>query len=85
MKRITFLLPVFSLILTSYAYSQIGIPAEEWQADLKFLQTTVHSDYPFLFKKTTAEEFHDALEQLYQSIPDLQEHEIGLLARGDIE
>ena len=76
MKRITFPLLFFSLFLTTYAYSQIGISAEDWQADLEFLQNTVHTDYPFLFKKTTVEEFDDAVEQLNEAIPDLQEHEI---------
>jgi hypothetical protein len=27
--------------------------ADLWQKDLRFLQETVHNDYPFLFKKTT--------------------------------
>jgi len=58
------------------AVSQTTLTAKDWQVDLKFLQETVHSDYPFLFKKTTVEEFDKAVEQLHNDIPNLQEHEI---------
>ena len=39
------------------ASSKIAIEkltAADWQADLRFLQQTVHKDYSFLFKKVTA-------------------------------
>lgn len=50
--------------------------AADWQADLRFLQQTVHNDYPFLFKKTTAEQFDEKVEKLAADIPNLQKHEI---------
>jgi hypothetical protein len=48
----------------------------DWQADLKFLQETVHQDYPFLFKKTTKEVFDQKVAELAASIPTMQQHEI---------
>jgi tetratricopeptide (TPR) repeat protein len=52
------------------------LTASDWQSDLKFLQQTVHSDYSFLFKKTTAKDFDAEVEKLYQSIPKMKDHEI---------
>lgn len=49
--------------------------AADWQSDLRFLQQTVHKDYPFLFKKLTAAEFDAAVEKLYKEMPALQDHE----------
>lgn len=74
MKKLTLLFTLFTLLSGAYAQSKLS-PAD-WQADLRFLQQTVHKDYPFLFKKTTAEEFDAAVEKLYKEIPGLQEHEI---------
>lgn len=59
-----------------HATAQSTLTASQWQGDLKFLQETVHKDYPFLFKKTTAEEFDAAVAQLNKDIPNLQDHEI---------
>lgn len=58
------------------ATAQSTLTAEQWQEDLKFLQNTVHSDYSFLFKKTTAADFDKAVDKLHNQIPKLQEHEI---------
>lgn len=74
MKKPTLLLLICLFI--SNAYAQTNLSPAEWQADLRFLQQTVHKDYPFLFKKTTAEEFDAAVDKLYGEIPGLQEHEI---------
>lgn len=63
-------------ILSASFYAQPNLPTSSWQEDLRFLQETVHQDYPFLFKKTTAEAFDDEVEKLYAAIPRLQEHEI---------
>ncbi|RZV67608.1 MAG: tetratricopeptide repeat protein [Flavobacteriaceae bacterium] len=73
MKHLIFL---FLSCIAIQAVSQSALTAKDWQDDLKFLQETVHDDYPFLFKKTTAEEFDKAVEQLHNDIPNLQEHEI---------
>jgi tetratricopeptide (TPR) repeat protein len=71
---------LFTLIIlffTTFSITaQINLTAEEWQSDLRFLQETVHKDYPFLFKKVTAKKFDAEVEKLYQAIPKLQEHEI---------
>lgn len=56
--------------------AQSAMSAKQWQDDLRFLQHTVHSEYSFLFKKTTASEFDMAVDKLYNDIPKLQEHEI---------
>lgn len=56
--------------------AQSKFTAKQWQEDLKFLQQTVHSDYSFLFRKTSAEEFDNAVKTLHDKIPTLQEHEI---------
>lgn len=47
----------------------------DWQADLRFLQQTVHKDYSFLFKKVTAAAFDAAVEELYKAMPGMQAHE----------
>ena len=74
MKNLTLLL--FACLSISTTYTQTTLTAKDWQEDLRFLQQTVHQDYPFLFKKTTAEAFDAAVEKLYAEIPKLQEHEI---------
>lgn len=51
------------------------LTAADWQSDLRFLQNTVHTDYSFLFKKVTAEEFDAAAEKLYKAIPAMQDDE----------
>lgn len=73
MKRLI-LLFVSCFVLQSAA--QTTLTAEQWQDDLKFLQNTIHDEYSFLFKKTTAAEFDKAVDQLHKDIPNLQEHEI---------
>lgn len=58
------------------AVAQSNLTAEQWQEDLKFLQETIHKDYPFLFKKTTKENFDLAVNKLHDEIPNLEEHQI---------
>lgn len=58
------------------AFGQTALTAEQWQADLRFLQQTVHKDYPFLFKKVTAATFDAEVDKFYQRIPMLAEHEV---------
>jgi len=70
-KLIFFLISCFILQLTA----QSNFTAKQWQDDLTFLQQTVHKDYPFLFKKTTAAEFDAAVKTLHKKIPKLEEHE----------
>ena len=51
------------------------LTAADWQADLRFLQQTVHKDYSFLFKKVTAAEFDAEVDKLYKAMPAMKEHE----------
>ncbi|MFN8289597.1 MAG: hypothetical protein U0U70_05045 [Chitinophagaceae bacterium] len=64
-----------SLLPSSSGNQTDKLTVADWQADLRFLQQTVHKDYPFLFKKVTAEEFDAAAEELYKSMPAMQDHE----------
>lgn len=65
-----------SLLLATSAFAQIDLTPAEWRADLRFLQKTVHDDYPFLFDKVTAETFDAEVEKLHAAIPTLQDHEV---------
>ncbi len=67
----------FFLLLLLCSTSCIGQETTiNWQDDLRFLQQTVHEDYPFLFKKVTVEAFDTAVESFHQEIPSLEQHEI---------
>ena len=67
---------LFLTVLISNSYAQETISSKQWQEDLRFLQTTVHSEYPFLFKKVTATDFDAEVEKLYAAIPSLEPHEL---------
>ena len=69
------LITILLITLMTGAYAQ-PFTAAQWQEDLRYFQKTVHEEYPFLFKKTTAEAFDADVEALYAKIPDMQEHEI---------
>lgn len=74
MKSFSFL---FSLLLGVLQLNSQSLPTTEaWRADLQFLKETIHSDYPFLFKKITAAEFDKACELLDKAIPNMQPHEV---------
>lgn len=73
MKKILF---IFILPFFLPLSAQEPLTARQWQEDLRFLQQTVHKDYPFLFVKTTEEIFDAEVEKLYKDIPNLEEHEI---------
>ena len=73
--RILFLL-VAAYLTAFSANAQIELSPEEWQEDLAFLKQTVHQDYPFLFKKVSAEEFDAAVQELHDAIPQLAPHEV---------
>lgn len=73
-----FLLSLLVTLLTSFTTveAQESLTASQWQEDVRFLQSSVHKDYPFLFKKTTAAAFDGAVEKLLNDIPNLEEHQI---------
>ena len=58
------------------ATAQSALTAQQWQEDLKFLQETIHTDYSFLFKKTTVAEFDKSVKELHKAIRTMAEHEI---------
>lgn len=71
------LLAFFFICLFNWNLSaQDKISSSDWEKDLRFLQNTVHKDYSFLFKKTTAEQFDEKVEELSKAIPEMAEHEI---------
>lgn len=73
MRKIAY--TIFCLFML-HTNAQEKLSVSDWQHDLKFLQTTVHKDYAFLFKKTTAKAFDAQVDKLYKAIPTLKEHEI---------
>jgi tetratricopeptide (TPR) repeat protein len=73
MKRLSTLL--FALFLFSQTSAQAKLTPADWQDDLRFLQQTVHQDYPFLFKKITAAAWDAEVEKFHKEIPTMQEHE----------
>jgi len=73
MKNLLFLA---ALLLFWQVPAQQKITSSQWQEDLRFLQNTIHKDYPFLFKKTTATAFDVSVEEFYKAIPQMQDHEI---------
>jgi len=72
MKNYLFLPLLFLFALTQ---AQTKITVADWQSDLRFLQQTIHKDYPFLFHKITAAEFDAEVDKLYNAMPAMQEHE----------
>jgi tetratricopeptide (TPR) repeat protein len=64
------------LLQSVTVYGQIDQSTEKWQDDIRFLQETVHHDYPFLFKKVTRQRFDREVEDLITRIPELEAHEI---------
>ncbi|WP_297764909.1 tetratricopeptide repeat protein [uncultured Muriicola sp.] len=67
---------VFLFFIFFALSAQITFTTEQYREDIRFLQKTVHKDFPFLFKKTTAEDFDAEVEKLYQAIPQLADHEV---------
>ncbi|MCP9234387.1 tetratricopeptide repeat protein [Lewinella sp. JB7] len=70
------LLTLILLCASASATAQIDLTPAEWRQDLRFLQETVHTDYPFLFKKVSAEAFDAAVEKLHADLPALDDHEV---------
>ena len=65
-----------ALLMLWQVPAQQKFTSSQWQEDLRFLQETVHKDYPFLFKKVTAAAFDEAVEEFYKGIPQMQDHEV---------
>lgn len=71
MRAILLVLFAFLLNLSGSAQTKNA----GWQSDLRFLQQTIHKDYPFLFKNISAQAFDAAADKLYHAMPDMQDHE----------
>ncbi|MBV6440618.1 MAG: hypothetical protein EPGJADBJ_02290 [Saprospiraceae bacterium] len=71
---------IFSFLISGFLLAHLSaqttLSPADWQADLRFLQHTVHEDYSFLFKKIGAPAWDANVEELYAAIPALQPHEI---------
>jgi tetratricopeptide (TPR) repeat protein len=67
------LLPL--MLLFALTQAQTKLTVADWQSDLRFLQQTIHKDYPFLFQKITAAQFDAEADKLYHAMPAMQEHE----------
>ncbi|MGB5701136.1 S41 family peptidase [Muriicola sp.] len=64
------------LFISMSIQAQATFTSEQYREDLRFLQQTVHKNFPFLFKKTTAEAFDAKVEALYEAIPRMADHEV---------
>lgn len=63
------------LLVLSLPSTAQDLSPDQWREDLTYLQTTIHNEYPFLFKKVSPEAFDQAVTELHESIPNLQPHE----------
>ncbi len=71
---VLFVVVCFTMVTS--LHSQEVISAEKYQEDLRYLQKTIHTNFPFLFKKITQEKWDTEVEKFYKEIPNLQTHEI---------
>jgi tetratricopeptide (TPR) repeat protein len=55
--------------------SQEALTTQQWQEDLDFLQKTVHTEYPKLFDKITAEEWDALVAEFRGQLPEMESHE----------
>jgi len=75
-KPLQTLLTFLFLAMNFIGQAQEKLTTTQWQDDLRYLQETVHTDYPFLFKKISKEDFDQEVEKLYKEIPTLESQEI---------
>ncbi|WP_224491551.1 S41 family peptidase [Robertkochia flava] len=54
-----------------------GIAQEEvnWKSDLEFLKTTIDTEYPFLYKKISREDFNKRYNELYAQVESMEDYE----------
>ncbi|NNK12368.1 MAG: tetratricopeptide repeat protein [Flavobacteriaceae bacterium] len=64
------------LLFATAVWAQQQFTATQYQEDLRFLQENIHKNFPFLFKKTTAEAFDKQVESFYDAIPQMADHEV---------
>lgn len=64
------------IVMAGQLSAQVSQTPQQWQEDLDFIHQTIHQEYPFLFKKTTAEAFDLRVKELGKAIPTLEDHEV---------
>ncbi len=69
-------LTLLLLFFFNFLFAQPNPKQEAWLEDLHFLQTEIHQNYAFLFKKISAEAFDKEVTALEKNIPNLADHEI---------
>ncbi|GAB5551087.1 MAG: hypothetical protein Sapg2KO_06780 [Saprospiraceae bacterium] len=69
-------LTILLLFFFNFLSAQPNPKQEAWLEDLQFLQTEIHQNYAFLFKKISAEAFDKEVTALEKNIPNLADHEI---------
>jgi hypothetical protein len=62
---------LFNVVCNCYSQS-----AAEWQSDLRYLQSSVHSNYSNLFYNISAKDWDKAVDDLYLKIPDMDKYQI---------
>lgn len=67
---------LFTIILFTVVCNCYSQTAAEWQSDLRYLQSSVHSDYANLFYNISAEVWDKAVDDLYLKIPDMDKYQI---------
>lgn len=70
------LLFIVAFTTSTSTVAQETLTPLQWQADLDYLQETVHREFPFLFKKISQEAWDQQVSELRVKIPTLAEHEI---------
>ena len=70
------LLFLIAFTIVTHTTAQEKLTAQQWQADLDYLQETVHTEFPFLFKKISQKAWDQQVSDLRAEIPTLAEHEI---------
>lgn len=76
MKTRSIFIAMLMILIGTASYAQNKLTSSQWQADLRYLQSSIHKNYPFLFKKVTAKTFDKEVETLYNNIPSLEANEI---------
>lgn len=71
-----YLLLIAVLCVSSFGIAQDKLSVEAWQEDLDFLQSTIHKNYAFLFKKIEKADFDREVVDLRKALPNLEAHEI---------
>lgn len=76
MKTLSIFIITLSMLFCMTSEAQNQLSSSQWQEDLRHLQKVIHSNYPFLFKKISSEDFDAEVDKLYENIPTLEAHEI---------